>query len=139
MASGLVPFLNALLAILLGYILLTVHRNLPRDGFKALDHPGPVLWAAVGALRLDGLTLVRTVKMPTIRIALPGLGTVKVSNSTSELVFKILYIREVNVEGVDVGTSPVNLSALVDVDMTGTLTMKLDFVRPRGLTFDIFF
>merc|ERR1712230_175503 len=82
--------------------------------------------AALGALRLDGLTVVRTVKTPTIRIALPGLGMVTVRNSTSELVFKTLHLKELNVVGTDMGTSPLNVTALADVDMAGLMTVKVD-------------
>lgn len=129
MAFSFFTVLVAFLVASASYIYLLVQHNTPKDGFQPLTVPGPVLLGAATGINLDGLTLIRTVKLPTVVVHLPGVGTIKIKNSTSELVFPKLRAKDVRVHSHDLASSPTTLIATVDAALSGSCAVFLDFVR----------
>jgi len=126
----------SLLAALVGYVFLTVQQNSPRDDYVPLQLPGPVVLGAVDGVKLDGLTLVRTVRLPAIKIKFPGVGTLKIKNQTSELVFDKLRATDVRVRAADAASGAIHTSAKASLDFKGTVLVTIEFVSctiPRVL------
>jgi hypothetical protein len=122
------PTFIACLAVVVGYVYLTVQQNTPRDDYEPLPLPGPVVLGAIDGVKLDGLTLVRTVRLPAIKLKLPGLGTLKIKNQTSELVFEKLRVTDVRVRGQDAASQAVTTTAKADLDLQGTCLVNIEFV-----------
>lgn len=127
-ASFSLSVLISLLAALAGYVFLAVQQNSPRDDYAPLTLPGPVVLGAVDGVKLDGLTLVRTVRLPAIKIKLPGIGTLKIKNQTSELVFDKLRVTDVRVRAADAASGALHTSAKASLDFKGTVLATTEFV-----------
>lgn len=127
-ASFTLSILVAILAAVGGYIYITVQQNTPRDDYQPLQLPGPVLLGAVDGVNLDGLTLVRTVRLPAIKVKLPGIGTLKIKNQTSELVFDRLRVTDVRVRAADAASGAVHTAAKASIDFQGTVLVTIEFV-----------
>ena len=78
---------------------------------------------------LDGLTLIRTVRLPVIKLWFPGIADVSVKNSTSELVFKQLRVKDVQVTAPDIGKESLVAEAVVDTDVAGLISTYITVVR----------
>lgn len=112
-----------------GYVWLLLQQSFPNDGFRPLQRPGPILLAAADGANLDGLTLIRAVKLPTLKIMLPGIGSVIIQNSTSEMVFKTLRIRDFSIKSEDASIGETKVMGYVDAEFTGLSSVKTEIVR----------
>lgn len=130
------PVVISVLAALAGYVFLAIQQNSPRVDYVPLQLPGPVLLGAVDGVKLDGLTLVRTVRLPAIKIVFPGIGTLKVKNQTSELVFDKLRVTDVRVRAPDAASGAIHTSAKASLDFKGTVLATIEFVG-RCLPFSL--
>ena len=119
----------AICAAVGGYVWLLIHQSFPNDGFRPLKTPGPVLLASASGATLDGLTLIRAVQLPTLKVILPGIGSIVVRNSTSEMVFKTLHIRDVSIKSEDAAIGDTRVVGTVDADFTGLSSVKTELVR----------
>ena len=125
---GWLSILLAALAVLAGYVLLTVRLNTQPSDFTQVDVAGPVIAGFSTGINLDGLSLSRTVRLPTVTIRLPGVGNLKVKAISSELVFPQLRAKDVKVTASDAVKDGINVSATVDTSLTGSCSLKTDLV-----------
>lgn len=125
--------LLALLAALVGYVLLTVKVNTAPSDFSRLDVAGPVIAGCSTGINLDGLSLSRTVRLPTVTIKLPGLGSLKIKAISSELVFPQLRLADVRVTASDAIKQGIAVSAIVDTSLTGSCAVKTDLVSSSNI------
>jgi hypothetical protein len=126
---AVLTILLALLAVLVGYILLTVKVNTRPSDFTKVNVAGPVITGSSTGINLDGLSLSRTVRLPTVTIRLPGIGKVDVKAISSELVFPQLRAKDVQVTASDAVKNGIGVSVIVDTTLTGATSLKTDFVR----------
>lgn len=120
-----------LVSILVGlasYIYLIIQRSFPDDGFRHLRAPGPVLLGAADGANLDGLTLIRAVKMPALTLIFPGIGKLTLKNSTSEMAFQTLRVREVSITSQDVATGETKIEGNVNAHFTALSSARISFV-----------
>lgn len=131
MTSAILLLLASAFIAVVSYVYLAVSASLPREELQRLSAPGPILRGRATAANLDGLTLVRTLRLPTIKLVFPGIGRMSVKNSTSEMVFKRLRLHNMVVNANDVSAGDIVIQGNVDADFTGLCSLDLDLVSLR--------